>query len=204
MKCSAQSPLVKWLVCGNYNGLLAFLLCPAHYIVHYSEASIGENYFLHNKYSCRLFRFVMGEEDRGGVRLEGNNEHFFVIHWGHQSLVTRGPINRDTRLSQWPEQCTMSEYIYWVFNTIMPHSKDYSSGNTWEVCNYISNCITLSCLPNTLSWIRKINLGHAKCVFGLITLSSLTLSPSLCSLSRTDIICCNCCTLCQVMPLSTK
>lgn len=76
MKCSAQSPLVKWLVCGNYNGLLAFLLCPAHYIVHYSEASIGENYFLHNKYSCRLFRFVMGEEDRGGVRLEGNNEHF--------------------------------------------------------------------------------------------------------------------------------
>ena len=31
--------------------------------MHYSEPSSGENYFLHNKYSCRLFRFVMGEEE---------------------------------------------------------------------------------------------------------------------------------------------
>ena len=107
MKCSAQSPLVKWLVCGNYNGLLAFLLCPAHYIVHYSEASIGENYFLHNKYSCRLFRFVMGEEDRGGVRLEGNNEHFLwyidaIKAWSQEAQSTGG---------QWPEFYTMIDYL---------------------------------------------------------------------------------------------
>ena len=47
------------------NGFLASLSpCPAPPIImHYSEPSSGENYFLHNKYSCRLFRFVMGEEE---------------------------------------------------------------------------------------------------------------------------------------------
>lgn len=114
MKCSAQSPLVKWLVCGNYNGLLAFLLCPAHYIVHYSEASIGENYFLHNKYSCRLFRFVMGEEDRGGVRLEGNNEHFL---WYIDAIKARSQEAQSTG-GQWPGYYTMIDYLTQLGHTL--------------------------------------------------------------------------------------
>ena len=67
----------------------------------------------------------MGEEDRGGVRLEGNNEHFLwyieaIRAWSQEAQST-GTLGSVSDLS-YGNMDTMSEYIYWVFNTIMPHS----------------------------------------------------------------------------------
>ena len=77
LKCStsatAPSPGLAWSRPAPQNGAMKIMAtwllclrvqCPAPPIImHYSEPSSGENYFLHNKYSCRLFRFVMGEEE---------------------------------------------------------------------------------------------------------------------------------------------
>ena len=107
LKCStsatAPSPGLAWSRLrspewsNEDNGFLASLSpCPAPPIImHYSEPSSGENYFLHNKYSCRLFRFVMGEEENRMRGIIG----FFLLPWFWTQLLAYEDI-----LSRWKMQ----------------------------------------------------------------------------------------------------